>query len=101
MFCTKRKKKKRMPSREVVKQAHVRFDASIAVMVPREFAMGQLVRGSVKDSTNKQYDSRLRTLQKFLVSVRNEDDGESGDGANHEKTPMFFGSKSPRGQLSR
>lgn len=65
-----------MPSREVVKQAHVRFDASIAVMVPREFAMGQLVRGSVKDSTNKQYDSRLRTLRKFLVSVRNEDDGE-------------------------
>ena len=38
--------------------------------------MGTLVRGSVKDSTNKQYDSRLRTLGKFLSSVRHVDDTE-------------------------
>ena len=70
------RKKSMMRSRKVVKQAHVRFDPTIAVMVPLEVAMGTLVRGSVKDSTNKQYDSRLRTLGKFLSSVRHVDDTE-------------------------
>ena len=63
-------------TRKVAKQTHVRFDPSIAVMVPLEVAMGQLVRGSVKESTNTQYDSRLRTLGKFLSSVRGVEDIE-------------------------
>ena len=64
-------------AREVVKQAHVRFDPEIVVMVPFEAAMGALVRGSVKASTNKQYDSRLRTLAKFLCTVRNVEEVET------------------------
>jgi len=38
-----------------------------------ENALGMLVRSSVKDSSNAQYDSRLRTLEKFLRAFRGSD----------------------------
>ena len=57
-----------------MKQSHVRFDAAKSTIVPQNVARAALIRGSVKPQTNKQYDSRLRVLQKFLVSARGEED---------------------------
>jgi len=66
-------------SREVTKQGHSHFDPSVISKGPYsteamyEGALGMLIRSSVKDSSNATYDSRLRTLEKFLRAFRKSD----------------------------
>ena len=67
---------KRDPADGVMKQGRTHFDPSKVSLGPYstaamyESALGMLVRSSVKDSSNAQYDSRLRTLEKFLRAIR-------------------------------
>ena len=61
--------------KKVTKQPHTRFSATEEKCpygyADYDKALSTLVRGSVKDSSNAQYDSRLRTLEKFLRHSRN------------------------------
>lgn len=72
-----------------MKQAHVRFDATKATIVPQHVARAALIRGSVKPQTNRQYDSRLRVLSKFLAFTRG---GEDPDvvGCTEDEFVMFL-----------
>ena len=66
-----------MHPRAVTKQPHTRFSATEESCPygheQYDKALNMLVRGAVKDSSNTQYDSRLRTLEKFLRHSRNRD----------------------------
>lgn len=55
------------------KQKHKRFDPTDIVRVTHEEAMGQLVGGHLAASSVDTYDSRLRTLTRFLKSYRGTD----------------------------
>ena len=72
-----------------MKQAHVRFDATKATIVPQHVARAALIRGSVKPQTNRQYDSRLRVLSKYLAFIRG---GEDPDvvGCTEDEFVMFL-----------
>ena len=53
-----------------MKQAHVRFDVEKTVVVDTATARCTLMKASVRAPTRKQYDSRLRVLQKYLEHSR-------------------------------
>ena len=53
-----------------MKQSHVRFDVEKTVLIETATARAVLMKASVKPQTTKQYDSRLRVLQKYLEHIR-------------------------------
>jgi len=78
-----------MHGRVVAKQRHTRFDAEKCVAVLHGEAFSDLVRASVKESTNAEYDSRLRTLEKFLRSYRNSEFADAAT-CSHKEWIQFL-----------
>ena len=72
-----------------MKQAHIRFDATKTTVVPQQVARAALIRGSVKPQTNRQYESRLRVLQKFLAFQRGTGDPDVV-GCTEDEFVMFL-----------
>jgi len=71
------------------KQKHKRFNPIDIVRVPHEEAMGQLVGGHLAASSVGTYDSRLRTLTRFLKSYRGSETVHPVD-CSHEEFIQFL-----------
>lgn len=64
------------PKRGGATQAHVRMDMAKVVVYPLNESRGVLLRGKIKPQSNVQYDSRLRTLERYLVATRPDNNGD-------------------------
>ena len=58
------------PKRGGATQAHVRMDMTKIVVYSMQESRGVLLRGKLKPQSNVQYDSRLKTLQRYLAAAR-------------------------------
>ena len=64
------------PKRGGATQSHVRMDMTKVVAHPMSESRIVLLRGKVKPQSNVQYDSRLRTLIRYLVATRPDRNGD-------------------------
>ena len=72
--------------RTCAKQTHIRFRFNDIEVVPINVARESLIAASVKPQSLNQYDSRLRTLARFLQAIRH---GASNDVMSCTKEEFF------------